>query len=298
MELVSASEIFYGVGDRAGLGESEIAGDLFKTLRRFASKRLDEGWRYAMWPDLMRWDERFFRQFYDGTKTYAAGDIVYNSAVDEKYYRAIAPVLAFQTPPNATYWEEVAASGKPMDAYIPYEQIGVGLLPFGSVFAVTELDPRIQADPALARPLEFWRSEKGIEVPKGIQGTLTTVWVEYRLRSPKLFGAVYSGSATYTTVQQIYYTLASGASADFYNCISATTAGLNPENSSKWAIVQIPRFLEEWLVQSVYADYLKADGQDEKYMAELADAHEKLSQQRILLEAQEGQQERMIVQTR
>jgi hypothetical protein len=295
MELINASEILYGVSARAGLTRDEVSGDLFKDLRGFMSKRLNEGWRFAKWPDAMRWEERRFLQPYIISNIYHVGDEVQGVEPDPLYYRAKGTVPALNPPPNATYWDVISSE---MDAYIPYEQI-LTSGPFGTVFTVTELNPKTQQDPRAARPLSFWKSENGIQVPKGITGGLASVWVEFRTRSPRLYGDNWDATRAYTGTVQVYFTETPGGPGDFYDLELNTTAGQSPvTDPTKWQLVEIPRFLETWLVGSVYADYLEDDGQTEKSMAEIGQAREWLAQEKFILEAQEGQTERMEASTR
>jgi hypothetical protein len=296
METINASVILYGVGARAGLTRTEISGDIFKDLRDALSRRLDEAWKVAKWPELTRWEERWFLDAYQISKTYQTGKEVFNLD-DGLYYRAITTVPIVTIPPNPTYWIEVVASGVPMDAYIPYVQFTQ--TDIGAVFAVTEDNPKTNFQ---TNALDFWKSENGIQVPHGQDGSVARVWLEYRIRAPRLYGEVFSASATYaatTLPDQMYYAATSGGVGDFYNCVTGTTPGDTPVSApTKWAVVQIPRFMERFLIAAVYADYLEGDGQTEKAAAVSNQAREFLAEERFVIEAQEGQSERMEVKTR
>lgn len=296
METINASVILYGVGARAGLTRTEISGDIFKDLRDALSRRLDEAWKFAKWPELTRWEERWFGDIYVLSQIYQTGSVVY-SPDDGLYYRALSTVPTLTAPPNVTYWVEVHASGVPMDSYIPYVQFTQTNI--GAVFAVTEDDPKtnFQTD-----AVSYWKSENGIQVPSGQDGSLGTVWLEYRTRAPRLYGEVFSSTATYaatTTPDQVYFAATAGGVGDFYNCVSGTTPGDTPVSApTKWAVVEIPRFMERFLIAAVYSDYLEGDGQTEKAAAVSHQAIDYLAEERFVIEAQEGQSERMEVGTR
>lgn len=291
MQTVHASRILAAVGARAGFGREEISGDLFADLRDFLSRRLDEGFEYTNWPELTRWEERWFRAAWDAGTVYAAGDEVFESG-SGKYWRALGTTVAGENPSSSSDWEAVTSN---FDCYVGYEQAGQTVL--GSVFRVTELNPKLYAGES-ARSLSFWLSDLGVQVTKGINGSLASVWVQFRIRTPELTGAVWDEDASYAAGEQVYFK-DSGAVGNFWNCVSDAAAGESPESAAaKWALVELPKFLERFLVAGVYADYLESDGQKEKAISEQGNAAQILEQKAFVLSAQEGQMEPMTVGTR
>lgn len=56
---------------------------------------------------------------------------------------------------------------------------------------------------------------------------------------------------------------------DWYNCISATTAGQSPSTDpDKWAKLEIPKSFERFLIQQAYEFILPAEGQNSKRIPE------------------------------
>jgi hypothetical protein len=67
---------------------------------------------------------------------------------------------------------------------------------------------------------------------------------------------------------------------DFWICLTATTAGQDPEDTpAKWERVAFPAWLRSSVAQAAYADFLRNDGNPE--VARLEDAEA----QRILMKA-------------
>jgi hypothetical protein len=159
------------------------------------------------------------------------------------------------------------------DRYVAYEQ--TSLTKIGDVLNVWTKDPRKQFD---AFPLEFQLSTNGIQV---LDDEATEVWVEFKTKMPQLTGAEFSTTATYTAnVDQVYYGDGTASyPGDFYDCIVNTTANQSPETTAaSWQIIQIPRIFQRYLEQGAYADYLAADGQNDKRGLEAIQAEEFLSQ--------------------
>ena len=80
--------------------------------------------------------------------------------------------------------------------------------------------------------------------------------------------STFSATATYVAGQYIYYTRTTGAQAgtsDYWKCLSATTAGQDPEDTpSKWELQELPEALSGILVWQTFGDWLTQDGQMEK----------------------------------
>jgi hypothetical protein len=88
---------------------------------------------------------------------------------------------------------------------------------------------------------------------------------------------------------------------NLYTCVSDTSAGENPVNaSSKWAVVEIPRFLHRYLVLGMAADWLRGPGgaTPDEFTAREVLAQEELDNQKSLLVGQQSQRIQTRVLTR
>ncbi len=178
---------------------------------------------------------------YSPTQTYNQGDRVsYAGNVYQLFVATATGVL----PTVTTSWGLVP----PFDAYVPYEQ--------GGQTAFTVVEECFSANPKTTTrgsPIDYFLSERGVQV-------LTKIgyaWVQYRIRSPKLNGAVYSSTATYAAGSQVYYSSAV-TPGNFYNVVTTTTAGQTPDtNAAKFAVVPLPRIFHRYLVLGMAADWAK-----------------------------------------
>ena len=221
----------------------------------------DDNLRAAQWALL---ETSYDADDWDEATAYDIGDQVYDPETD-LFYQCRVTTTAGIEPTDEDYWAALV----PFDRYVAYEQEGETAL--GDVLKVTELNPKIYRSP---KPVTFSLSENGVQVLE----ELGWVWIEFRLRVPVLTGDVYDSDAAYAADDQVYY------EGDFYNCIEAATAGENPADvPEKWEKVELPLFLESYLVQAVFADYLEMEGQKEKAQAELGLAELALADEALLL---------------
>ena len=339
MERVSVEEIFYGIAQRAGILEAEIDTDTFRAMRRSVSRRLREGWRRAMWPDLVEHEKRYFRRVwqsadapyaaatevfhqrseeyyqalkstsaepadsdgvvsdhwavceveyyandYDATLTYVVGDQVYYPDTGA-FYQMHTAAAAGTAPTNTAAWGVLTEFLR----YVAQEQVLAGgeeAQAIGDVLGVTKKDPRVHRAPL---PLAWTKTEAGVWVFEKVPH----VWIEHRRRAPELRGDTFEVGTAYAVGQQVYY------EGDFYECVEATSAGQTPEShAAKWELIEIPIFLERWLVQAGYADSLESEGQKEKAAAEMGEAYAALSEEMMVLGGQEGLGTRTVVGVR
>ncbi|HEY0723466.1 MAG TPA: hypothetical protein VGD41_05730 [Pyrinomonadaceae bacterium] len=188
---------------------------------------------------------------YDAATAYAVGAKVLYS-VTGRYYQKHTASAAGVAPTDTTRWGVLT----PFNRYVAWEQTGKSKL--GDVLEVYDRDPEI-FEGALALT---WR-----ETPLGIHvyDNVPTCWPRWRKILPFLKGNAFSATPAYAVGDQVYYqvTSASGiVSADFYECITATTAGDLP-STDKWAKVEIPFIFGEWLIHASAADMLSKDGKDD-----------------------------------
>ena len=114
----------------------------------------------------------------------------------------------------------------------------------------------------------------------------TTVWVEYRVDSPKLFGTHWKFATTYSKGAQCYYD--SGAAdavetglvpkegcpsvGNFYEYTGETALSGQIPTIGPWQLVEIPRIFGSYLIHGCHADYLRSQGQMEEAKVAEGDA--------------------------
>jgi hypothetical protein len=211
---------------------------------------------------------------------FAQGDVVYY-AVDNNYY-VCHTASTGNLPTDTSYFGPVI----PFDKYIAYEQTGQTAI--GEVRDVFNADPRVNR---LFTPANWTLSTNGVQVPDGP----ATVWLEFRTRFKPLIGSDYSASTAYAVGDQILFN-SSGSVLNFYECVTATSAGESPNtHASKWSIIEIPYLFQPYLVNGAYADFLKMDGQMDKAAAQDRMADEYLANELMKLHDQQPQYQRLSV---
>lgn len=221
---------------------------------------------------------------YVAATTYAAGDQVYYPLTASHY--SCHTATTGNLPTDTTKWGLLAK----LNQFVPYDQtkpIDAGQTKFSakSLFHVWDIDPKHVNN---AKELDWWLSADGVQVRSSVKH----VWLEFRKRSPMIFGNVYSSTATYAVDDQIRFD--NGGISNFYNCIVATSAGESPSTTAaSWSIIDIPRMFEAYLVQGAYADAIRSDGQNEKFRSEDNIAEELLSEEADIIAGQAGQIQRV-----
>ena len=134
----------------------------------------------------------------------------------------------------------------------------------------------------------------GLQLTDATPGTF---WLEQRVRRSVLTGDAYSATATYTGgSDQIQFTI--GSTINFYNCLADTSAAQSPTtHPGKWELVTIPYIFLNYLTWGSYADALRMDGQSDKARVADAEAEGWLAHETQKLYGQQGQTERLKVQT-
>lgn len=298
--MVDYLSVLQQTADAVHLDRDTIFTQDWKALRGFHSRRLLGIWRRFWWPELMRVEQRFFRQDWAAATTYAAGAEVYYPP-EGTYYQALQPSTN-EAPAdgngtvNTAYWVACQRSWSADDfvsttTYAATDQVSyagavyqmhtasgvAGTLPTDTDYwaALVEFNPYIALDQSWqtqeigdviecwnlnpetttrATPLDWSLSRNGIQV----SSAATHAWVEYRIPCPRLFGDTYDATTAYAVGDQVFY------STDFYNCITATSAGQSPDTTgASWEQVEIPGDFESYLICGAAADWerSKSNGQ-------------------------------------
>ena len=205
-------------------------------FNRYVNRALRRGWEWIFWPELMDYEQRYYRASYAGGTTYAIGDEVYY-ATTAKYYRATAAGTG-NVPTNTSYWAEITGV---LDAYVAYEQAGATA--FSHVAEVWNADYRTTWP---AHRVKWEYDERGIRLTE--RTAPPSVWVRFRMRAYTWRGADYSAGTAYASGVTRYY--ASGTDAyegDFWTTTASTSAGESPASApTKWTKLAIPAFLADF----------------------------------------------------
>ncbi len=182
---------------------------------------------------------------------FAVGNQTRNPS-DDRYYQCITAHTA-----GASFDATKFGVLTPFDRYL--SKVQTGKTAMGLVYGAYDRNPRVFTN---TTEYEVNQSENGGQFMEDV----TKVWVEFQARVPRLWGDVFSTTATYTAaVHQIYFTVTAGSAGNFYDCAVTTTAGQSPTTTAaSWTIVDLPWWLQEYLIEKTYWHYLVSDGQHDK----------------------------------
>jgi hypothetical protein len=232
-----------------------------------ASRRLRWAWRSAWWPVVCRCEERWFRPIWEQSRSYPPDAEVYRP-LSGKYFWAKQASLGKIPEDWSDYWKDVTTS---LDRTMDLDQPGLEAI--GDVRDVWKSNPRTNPRAIAYRRDEWELTAGGLYVA----GAANSVWLRYRVECPQLFGQAWDETRTYAVGNQVYWQ-DSSQNGDFWVCTAATAAGESPEtNPAKWELVGLPSCFVSFLVQGMYADYLKRMGQNEKFKAEDGEAVSELT---------------------
>ena len=164
----------------------------------------------------------------------------------------------------------------PNQFIVPYDQTGEKVI--DALFQAWVDNPAMVTYP---RPQGFIVTDQGyqmISTAGGFMGTngyvsyntnpANPVYLFYRRAPYNYAGDTFSATVTYVAGQYVYYTRTTGAQAgtsDYWKCLTATTAGQDPEDTpSKWELQELPESLSNVIIWQTYGDWLIQDGQADK----------------------------------
>ncbi len=269
MRTTTFRNVLQGICRHDGLDYEQID-NVQLDFAEYVNERLREAWTWEWWPETMLIEQRQYRDDYSGSVTYALDDIVWDPS-GKKYYKALTAGESGNALSNAAKWSDSLGE---WDRYIAYEQ--TGKTKYGDVKGVYERNPRKNTTPGR---LNYEMSENGIQA-SSLAGN--QVFVEFRKRPPEFTGVLYDNTTANYYVDDLVWdegtTAGAQNSGNCYICIQAHTnsPARTPDNASYWTKVDFPWILRSFVVRAAYCDFLAADGQTGKSIAEERRAFEHL----------------------
>jgi len=87
----------------------------------------------------------------------------------------------------------------------------------------------------------------------------TPLWVRYRITRPHLRGDLYAATSTYISGDQVLFEGTDGH-MHFYDANTTVIENNSPTQApSSWDVVEIPLIFQQYLVQGVLADFMRAN---------------------------------------
>lgn len=233
-------------------------GKCYQTLRS-ATGQAPATWNGSTWStNLTYWAEcalAYSASEYSASQAYVRGNQVYYTPTG-RYYQLHAATSTGNLPTDTSYWGALTM----FDAYIGFEQ--TGKTAFDHAFRAWTHNPN---GDRRASQLDSWLSGNGLQVPGALRNT---VWIDLRRRCPNLNGEVWNAASAYAVGDQAYFRLMPSYVGNFYECVTATSAGESPStNAAKWSRVEIPREFNRYLILGAAADILSGGTDEDKALA-------------------------------
>lgn len=278
---VPTVKVLYDVARRIGLDpDKNLSPDQAEEILGFMDDRCRESWEMYDFLEITETEERAFRDDYDSSICYAAGDYVWDPCT-RKYYRAVMDGVGGPLS-NVNIWASVPVASP---CYIEWRQ--TNKTPIGAGFKAYNLNP--YEDPN-AQEIPFIISRRGLEFDP--RSAPATVWLQFRLPYPGLAMFQWSISNTYSAGDAVLY------NGDSYHSVVDGNLGFPPDSSATaWKLFRIPYVLSKFVYQAAYSDTLVVNGQNEKAPVEEQKAYGRLSQEYDKQTLQQAQQQRFSVYT-
>lgn len=132
----------------------------------------------------------------------------------------------------------------------PYE-------PMDAIRNVTRVNPRtVEKAPA---PIPYALSNRGIELPQSIEET--AVFIEFRLRPPRVTKTAYAGGTTYR-VDDVVYDATSG---QCYRSLRGSNTGNALSDETWWEEQFLPALFTRYINKGVAADWARRHGDSQAF---------------------------------
>lgn len=258
-----------------GLVPAQVTVQDFAYLQEAIDQRSQYAWEYFWWPELMRVQERFYRDAFDPLAVYAAGAEVYWTNTDS-YYRRLSAGTGID-PSDPLTWELLTE----LDAYVALEQPGKDAI--GEVRRVTRRNPRLELD---AGPMPFELTDNGVQL---VEEAPKSVYVDFRIPPQRYLGPDFDETVIYAGGERVY----SPDRGDYFDLIAAGLGStINLDDPAQATRVLYPRLFESFVSRATYADWLANEGQVDKARLELERAMAFLDREFDKLAGQQQQTQR------
>lgn len=267
-------EEVFGIGvGRALDTSSQVELDL--AVNRI-NRRLQEAWDFAMWPEVIRSQERGCAEPWHTNMAYSSGDVVWDSTT-AKYYLASQNVPAGTAVTNATYW---TATTKPAGNLIGWEQYSKDEI--GRVWKVSNKDATKYSS---LRSYPWVETSDGIRVHDDMTGD--TAWVLFSLRCPVFSGKPHDPTVNYETGDIVLSPLTE-VTGRFPQQGESYKVIKDAENNYAWTLVEFPKRLALCVTTAAAGDLLRYYQQKERGNEMIAEARTYLEDEVMKLGSASG----------
>ncbi len=276
MMTVPLKSVRDAVASLAGIQASkQLSPAMGEQIILFISEQRRDLWTRYPWPELTEIEERQFRAAWDETVTYAEDDEVWDED-SQTYYRSLIDDNLFHAVTDADRWEQTTD----LDCYVLRNQENETLI--GNVYEVWSADPRTDSG---AERLEYELRGDRIQFTDTVP---VTVWVEFQLMPVDLDATIWSEGET-VLGGTVRYVVQVG---ECYRALVPTN-GEFPPLSGEWELVPMPLCLAPIVKLFASADYLDADGQQDRAIRRRGQGNTLLEQETDKIHTQQHQAARL-----
>jgi hypothetical protein len=248
MRTVTFKDVMDKVFRRRGMDPTSVSATQQALIADFVSERMRKAWEYAFFPELTTLEERAYRPAYYASATYALADQVWDGGA--KYYQSAQAANSGNALTDTAWWTDITGT---VEKYILLDQPGKT-----RIGAVKDVYPTEDKAMKGICALGYYLANDRIVINDSKAGA--TVFCIIRKVPPRFVVETWSGATTYAEGWIVYFP-STNATQLLGNCYRASRTEGNVEY---WELMEIPEFLETYLVVGSAADYFRNDTQVER----------------------------------
>lgn len=271
---VTFRKVLHGLAHMCGLDPDLLARTEAAALAEHLSNAAAEAWRYYDWPDAVLTEERALRPIFSLGGTYPLGTEVY-AAEEGDYYVARQDSTGHPLSDGA-YWERVTNLRPSLNL------VNAGDNPIGEVLGVWSSDPGTDTGETSAQGYGYYLDGRTVVFDSSAGNT---VWIRFRLPPPRFTTEEWDEATLYQPGDRVFIDPACYLALD-----SAQGEDQGPLNGpDRWRVQEVPELLEQAIKRKAKAEWLSAEGQEDKAARHDSKAERALEDASGTLSTQQGQ---------
>jgi hypothetical protein len=244
------------------------------TRAELANDRIKEAWEYALWPETLVVESRYYRSTWNTNSNYITGDEVF---LNDIYYRSLQDSNVGHSPDEvgSSWWIQTETFLRSIELAQQGATVINGIDVDAGVFAV---DPRIYRDAKGMRPVRIIGDALYIETYDKIR----LPWLKFRPAPSEISWTDWDSATAYAAGDLCYV----AATGETYKALLPSQDVTPFDHPVNWEAVGVPAFLTTFVKHAVTGDLLQED--QGKYK-QLARAEEELERLKDTLIDQQGE---------
>lgn len=230
--------------DTAGYSATQKA-----NLAELVNERLAQIWESALWPEILKVEQRYYRATWDDALLYIEDDEVW---YEDAYYKSLQDANTNHQPDTATDWWEEIDEDADFVRYIEFDQDGETEIDAIDVEdGVFDSDPRIFRDRGRIRDVVVKEDQI---IVRAEQAPLRP-WIRFRPVCPEFSYTEWSAATAYSIGNLCYY----ATTGESYKALAAGTNKNPYSEPSYWEPVYFPKMFKTYVLHAVASDLMTED---------------------------------------